>query len=338
MGPNPKRNKTTLRRISTGDLLDINARLPLERSAAEALVVYVIRLGVYALVIAANLILLGLVLIVVNLPVAVLFLLLVTGILIGFVYRRLKAHLAERPFPIFEVAAGFVLGVLVAVAFATFVPESWQDAIAPARDFARRPPVNATPVVVVLVTEVRESTPTPTFTLVPDTPTPTSTATPTRPLPTDTPTVTATPTLTPTATATQAPPVLPPTATPSVPQGALALLAPRSDAITSGSTSFEWTWSGPLPPDYGFEVRVWREGDIPAGVHDAVLDNREGRVQRVGDNTYRLNVDITDAPGVARRSGIYLWTVVLVRISPDYQDLGTSAEPASFKFESPFGG
>jgi hypothetical protein len=327
-----------LRRINTGDLLNTNARLPLERSAGEALAVYLTRLGLYAVVIAANLILLGLVLIVVNLPVVVLVLLLVTGILMVFVYRRLKAHLAERPFPIFEVAAGFVLGLLVAVAFATFVPESWQNAIAPARDRARRPPANATPVVVVLVTEVKSATPTPTFTPVPDTPTPTATATATRPLPTDTPTVTATPTLTPTATPTQGPPVVPPTATPSVPQGALALLAPRSDASTSGPTSFEWTWSGPLPPEYGFEVRVWREGEFPAGVHDAVLDNREGRVQRVGENTYRLTVDITDAPGVARRSGQYQWTVVLVRVSPDYQDLGTRAEPASFVFESPFGG
>ena len=89
--------------------------------------------------------------------------------------------------------------------------------------------------------------------------------------------------------------------------------------------------------EVGFEVRVWREGDIPAGVHDSVLDNLEGRVQQVGDNSYRLAVDIADAPGVGRLSGQYLWSVYLVRVSPNYQELGPRAEPATFRFESPGG-
>lgn len=311
--------------------------LPLERAPEQALLAYGVRLALYLIVIIANFALLGLALIVARVPAVLLLLLVVTGILIVFVFGRLRAHLAERPFPILEVGGGIVLGILVAVGFATLVPDAFQDSLVPPRKPIQLPPADLTPPVVVLVTPVRTATQTGTPTPLPtDTPTPTSTATPTPP-----PTITATATPTPeppTATPTAAPAQVPPTNTPSAPTGALALLAPRGDDVSSGPTSFEWTWSGPLPPELGFEVRVWREGDIPAGVHDAVLDNLEGRVQRVGDNSYRLSVDIADAPGVGRLSGQYLWTVHLVRVSPDYQDLGTRAEPATFRFESPGGG
>jgi hypothetical protein len=95
-----------------------------------------------------------------------------------------------------------------------------------------------------------------------------------------------------------------------------------------------------VPSDSGFEVRVWREGEIPAGIHDAVLDNRTGRVEKIGENTYRLNtniVDILDATGSRPRpTGEYLWTVGVVRIEPQYADLGEEywAEAARFRFEA----
>jgi hypothetical protein len=327
-----------LRRFDPTELMNVGGKLPLEGPLEEALVVYGIRLALYLTVIIANFALLGLALFVARVPALLLLLVLVTGILIVFVYSRLKAHVAEKPFPFLEVGGGIVLGLLVAVGFATLVPDSFQDSLVPPRKPIQLPPDDLTPPVVVLVTPVNTATATPTGTPTPppDTPTPTATATPT-PAPTSTATATVTPEP-PTATPTAAPTQVPPTSTPSVPTGALALLAPRGDDASSGATSFEWTWSGPLPPELGFEVRVWREGDIPAGVHDAVLDNLEGRVQQVGDNSYRLAVDIADAPGVGRLSGQYLWTVVLVRVSPDYQDLGTRAEPATFRFESPGGG
>jgi hypothetical protein len=47
-----------------------------------------------------------------------------------------------------------------------------------------------------------------------------------------------------------------------------------------------------------------------------------------------LNVDIRDAAGVGGRSGEYWWTVALVQISPDYQDLGQQASPARLHFEA----
>jgi hypothetical protein len=87
-----------------------------------------------------------------------------------------------------------------------------------------------------------------------------------------------------------------------------------------------------VPAGFGFEVRVWREGEPPAGVHDAVLDNQNGNVRRIGENEYGLSVDIRKAAGVRNRSGEYLWTVLLVQISPVYADLKLQALPARLRF------
>jgi hypothetical protein len=81
-------------------------------------------------------------------------------------------------------------------------------------------------------------------------------------------------------------------------------------------------------------VRVWREGEPPAGVHNAVEDNKNGKIISLGNDTYRLDVDIRDAYGVQGRSGEYLWTVALVQISPEYEDLGTQAPPGRLRFEA----
>jgi hypothetical protein len=103
-------------------------------------------------------------------------------------------------------------------------------------------------------------------------------------------------------------------------------------------TEFEWQWAGGLSPDQGFEVRVWREGEPPAGAHDAVIDNKNGQVQALGNNTYRLSINIKDAFGVKGRGGEYLWTVVLIQVAPEYRDLGIQAPPARLRFEAPGGG
>jgi hypothetical protein len=188
-------------------------------------------------------------------------------------------------------------------------------------------------------------------------PTPTATPVP----PTETPTLTPTPSPTqrprtlPTATATPSPmptvasvPVLlfppqEPTPTPSptsgIPTGAFTLISPGADSGPSfGLTSFEWTWSGPVPEGYGFEVRVWREGMPPLGAHNAVLDNQNGNVEHLGGNSYRLTTNIRDAAGVKQRSGDYLWTVALVQVSPNYADLGQQAPPAVLRFAEPSSG
>jgi hypothetical protein len=173
-------------------------------------------------------------------------------------------------------------------------------------------------------------TPAPTPTVIAPTPTPT------------TPIATATEVV---ATPTPRPVVLPPTVTstatptPALSQGTFASLdVLNSDDLSFGSTTFQWDWSGSLLPNTGFEVRVWREGEPPAGVHNAVLDNQEGRIQKVGNNRYQLTVDISQAAGVRGRSGDYLWTVLLVQIAPDYAELGLQAEPARLRFALPGSG
>ena len=118
--------------------------------------------------------------------------------------------------------------------------------------------------------------------------------------------------------------------------GEFRLLNPVSlDEPSYGLTEFEWQWSGSLAENQGFEVRVWQTGEPPSGVHDAVLDNRQGKIEAVGNQTYRLVVDITEAPGVRQRRGEFNWTVVLVQIDPDYKDLGFQASPAHLRFEPP---
>jgi hypothetical protein len=147
-------------------------------------------------------------------------------------------------------------------------------------------------------------------------------------LATPTSTTTHTPTSTPTKVATTKAPTA--TNTPALPIGQFTLIKPVApDNISYGPTVFEWRWDGPIGADQGFEVRVWREGEPPAGVHNAVEDNKNGKVVALGNNTYRLTVDIRDAYGVQGRSGEYLWTVLLVQISPDYKDLGIQAVPGS---------
>ncbi|MBE7552818.1 MAG: ATP-binding protein [Anaerolineales bacterium] len=186
------------------------------------------------------------------------------------------------------------------------------------------------------------ATPPPTFTAAP-----TATSVPTLPPPTATPL----PTLTPLPAATSAPTLPPATATPlptvpsptvpappapatSLPAGSFTLLNPLAlDQPSYGLTEFEWQWTGPVPAGTGFEVRVWREGEPQMGVHDAVYDNQHGAIESLGENKYRLRVDITGAAGVQGVRGEYFWTVALVQTSPSYADLGRQAPPARMRFE-----
>ncbi|NJN95285.1 MAG: hypothetical protein HC875_14845 [Anaerolineales bacterium] len=189
--------------------------------------------------------------------------------------------------------------------------------------------------------------PTPTGTAPPvlsETPTSIATFTPAPPTSTSQPTATSVPSTptpnTPKATATPTPAVSPtseasfgPTAAPApeLPTGQFVLLKPTIDDTSTGSTEFDWRWDGPLAADQGFEVRVWREGEPPAGAHNAVEDNKNGYIVAIDNNTYRLTLNITDAAGVRGRGGEYLWTVVLVQISPDYKDLGIQAPPGRLR-------
>jgi len=187
-------------------------------------------------------------------------------------------------------------------------------------------------------TPIPTHTPTTTPTLLPtNTPLPTDTPTAPPPTPTRTPKPTAPPTTTPSPTAVKRAPTATPT--PSFTDGTFTLLNPITiDPPTYGMTEFEWEWTAPLPSGIGFEVRVWRDGESPAGVHNAVLDNQQGLVKRSANNRYRLSTDIAYASGVRNIAGEYLWTVALVRIDPQYEDLGIQAQPASLLFRGVGGG
>ncbi len=58
----------------------------------------------------------------------------------------------------------------------------------------------------------------------------------------------------------------------------------------------------------------------------------------MSDDHYRLRINIRDVAGVRNRGGEYFWTVSLVRISPEYDDLGIRAIPVLFRFEAGGGG
>lgn len=185
-----------------------------------------------------------------------------------------------------------------------------------------------------LIALVPSPTATPTVTPTP-TPSPTPLPTNTPVPPTSTPTSTPLPTATATPSPTPRPVVSLPVATPTpgLASGTFTLLHPlSSDDPTYGPTDFEWRWTGPLPSGYGFEVRVWREGAAPAGVHNAVLDNRNGNVKRIGENTYRLSTDIKDSFSVQGQGGLYFWNVALVQIDPTYEDVGVQASPGRLRF------
>ncbi len=153
--------------------------------------------------------------------------------------------------------------------------------------------------------------------------------------------VPATPTLTslpPTSTSTPVPalPIASPPTTTPIPKGVLTLLKPLSlEEPSYGLTDFEWQWVGEeIPAEFGFEIRVWREGEPLAGAHNAVQDNQQGRIERIGENKYRLSINIRGTFGVRERTGKYLWTVALVRIRPTYADLGRQADPVYLRFEA----
>jgi len=176
------------------------------------------------------------------------------------------------------------------------------------------------------------STPTPTPSPTPS-PTPIPTDTPEIRRPTTTPTPTAPPTATPRPVTSVSTSVAPPT--PGLPAGTFVLIGPTNiNDPTYGPTKFEWEWAGAVPSNYGFEVRVWSEGKAPAGVHNAVLDNQSGFIEYLGGSRYSFATDITEAAGIKGQSGVYLWTVALVQISPEYADLGQQATPAQLRFEA----
>lgn len=123
---------------------------------------------------------------------------------------------------------------------------------------------------------------------------------------------TPTPPNTPKPTATR-----PPTRSPSpTPFPAPVLLSPEEGATASDQVTFEWGWGGgPLPPNYGFEVRLWKNDQT----------DHYGAAAPVPAN--RLVVNLEGAHGVSQGgTGRYYWTVAVVKLQP-YQRVGLEAAP-----------
>jgi hypothetical protein len=94
--------------------------------------------------------------------------------------------------------------------------------------------------------------------------------------------------------------------------------------------TFHWGFSTPLLPECGFEVRVWRDGDISRGVHDAVIDNKNGAIKAINGNEYQLDIPyMYNLPSVTGPAH-YWWTVSIVQIEPTYHNFQRQADPIRF--------
>lgn len=98
-----------------------------------------------------------------------------------------------------------------------------------------------------------------------------------------------------------------------------------------------WEWNGPeLPETYGFEIRIWKEGEEHLGAHNALNDNiLDNNIKRDNQNRYSFTFDPRSAAAVDSSDKKYLWTVAVVRLginSEDY-DRGVGQEAEPFEIE-----
>ncbi len=108
------------------------------------------------------------------------------------------------------------------------------------------------------------------------------------------------------------------------------------DITVRNEVTFQWGFSGQLPAGCGFEVLLWRVGDPPRGVHDAVADNLNNVIKLSRANEYRLEIPfLNQLPSTAVGSGDYNWTVAIVQVSPQYRSFGRQADPAYVRIELP---
>lgn len=132
----------------------------------------------------------------------------------------------------------------------------------------------------------------------------------------------------------QTPPPTPEIVTPPPVLAGRLTLEPIEETV-QGPVSFSWRYDGQLAANQGFEIRVWREGDPPQGIHNALEDNKTGLIEPLGNKKYRLIADISGTPAVQNRVGNYWWSVFLIQIDPAYDDLNVSATPDELTFSLP---
>jgi len=93
---------------------------------------------------------------------------------------------------------------------------------------------------------------------------------------------------------------------------------PDMAAISFGQILFQWTWSGELGENQGFEVRGWLPGGPHNGIHDARI-------------TKGITPDRSGVYSISRRipkefrGKTWQWTVAVVQLDP-YERIGPEAE------------
>ncbi|MCB0170145.1 MAG: serine/threonine protein kinase [Anaerolineae bacterium] len=164
--------------------------------------------------------------------------------------------------------------------------------------------------------------------------------------PTSTATQTATPSRTPTVLSTFTPPPIvlstptaPPTST--APTGNLTVISPNSVEETYSSlVTFVWRWDAPLMDNFGFEVRLWQDRAESLGIHSSIDDNKNGVIKKQDNNEYSLTIENIASTEPVKRSGsgVYNWTVLLIRLDPYDPNLGIEAASGQVRIGVPGGG
>jgi hypothetical protein len=101
-------------------------------------------------------------------------------------------------------------------------------------------------------------------------------------------------------------------------------------------TTFKWRWYGELAEGWGFEVRIWREGDPD---HYGAFDAQEltKYLARQPDDIYAVNLLVEGAYSVRQHGGgDYYWTVAVVELEP-YTRIGSEATPRKLNYIIPAG-
>ena len=109
-----------------------------------------------------------------------------------------------------------------------------------------------------------------------------------------------------------------------------------ASAIKGMGTTFKWRWDDQLTEGWGFEVRIWRDGDPD---HYGAFDAREllKYLDRQPDGVYAVSLLVEGAFSVRQHGGgDYYWTVAVVGLEP-YVRIGSEAPPRKLKYVIPTG-
>ncbi|MDM8518512.1 protein phosphatase 2C domain-containing protein [Anaerolineales bacterium HSG6] len=133
-----------------------------------------------------------------------------------------------------------------------------------------------------------------------------------------------------------------PTTMPVQNLGQITLLEPQSNAIFGNATKrieFRWQLNKTcnLPPNLGFEIRIWQENHPPTGVLDAM--QQQGEIT-CHDGVLSYTVGDFQSNPASAPAGKFWWDVVVVQIRPTYDGtpLAEVSSPSSFELGDAGGG